>query len=367
MQVQFKAGVRRIWRETGSIQIGLSPRRGTVLDGLTPDDAALLERLREGFDPRQLESGRVPPGSSRALELVHLLTDAGLLTRRRSGRAALTRLGADADRLAGDASVWSLVCPDAGDGWELLAARRRRHVSIFGAGRLGTTLAATLANAGVGHITIFDERAHTATDVGVAGGARRGSTRQDVAREVIRRLGASVQPPPRSGARHKPDLVVLVENGVADAARAAGLVSSDIPHLSVVVGEDVVVVGPLVRPGHGPCLRCLDLHRTDRDPAWPSLVAQVLHPPPGTPEPEEAAVSVVAAGLAALQVLGHLDGVGRPAAASATLEIELPDGLVARRPWGVHPRCGCLWPMPSAHPGQQPATGTTAEVRTMER
>jgi hypothetical protein len=42
-------------------------------------------------------------------------------------------------------------------------------------------------------------------------------------------------------------------------------------------------------------------------------------------------------------VLALLDGLTTPAADGATLEIELPDGLVGRREWPAHPRCGCNW------------------------
>ena len=35
------------------------------------------------------------------------------------------------------------------------------------------------------------------------------------------------------------------------------------------------VVGPFVVPGTTACLRCVDAHRTDADPAWPLLVAAV--------------------------------------------------------------------------------------------
>jgi hypothetical protein len=94
-----------------------------------------------------------------------------------------------------------------------------------------------------------------------------------------------------------------------------------------------------VVPGDGPCLRCLDLHRADRDPAWPRVLAQLLARP--APVAGETASSLLAASLAALQVLAHLDGGARPAAVGATLEIELPGGLVSRRPWPVHPACGC--------------------------
>ncbi len=106
-----------------------------------------------------------------------------------------------------------------------------------------------------------------------------------------------------------------------------------------------MVVGPLVRPGHGPCLRCLDLHRGDRDPAWPSVLGQLLGPSSPGRQPEETALSALGAGLAGLQVLAHLDGAAEPAAAGATLESELPDGLIARRDWPAHPSCGCHWPL----------------------
>jgi hypothetical protein len=105
------------------------------------------------------------------------------------------------------------------------------------------------------------------------------------------------------------------------------------------VRGDVAVVGPLVVPGRTACLHCLYLHRCDRDSHWPVLSAQL------TTGPEEghcsAAVAAIAAGVAALQVLGHLDG-GEPEALSATLELGSPGRLVRRRSWQAHPRCGCL-------------------------
>jgi hypothetical protein len=153
--------------------------------------------------------------------------------------------------------------------------------------------------------------------------------------------------------------VVLVRAAAADSVAADRLLAADVPHLSVVVREAGLIVGPLVLPGAGPCLRCLDLHRTDRDPAWPRLLAQL----PGRPtpaDPGETASSRLGAALAALQVLGHLDGLAGtartartasgkeaptwPASVGATLEVDLPDGLVSRRPWPVHPACGCTWP-----------------------
>jgi hypothetical protein len=343
MHIHLKPALRRLWRDPGSVQIGLSLRRGAVVDGVTPDDARLLDELRDGVDPAESQG--------RDRELIDLLTCAGLVVPRGDGGAALSADDDAPGRWLPDAAVWSVVHGGTSDGWDVLAGRRAAHVVVRGAGRLGTTLAGTLAAAGIGRVSVEDERHVMATDLAPAGAQRRdlGRPRVEVAAEVVRRGGARAGPPdaglsPIRGPTSAPDVVVLVDHGAADAARADSLLSVDIPHLSVVVRDDDVVVGPLVRPGRGPCLRCLDLHRADRDPAWPSMLAQVLGPAPGTIEAEETAVTVLSAGLAALQVLAHVDGVSPPAAVGATLEVELPDGLVGRRLWPAHSRCGCHWP-----------------------
>ncbi|HET9656623.1 MAG TPA: hypothetical protein VFP72_14800, partial [Kineosporiaceae bacterium] len=147
MRLQIKPGLRQAWRGPGTVQIGLDPRRGTVLDGLTDADRDLLTALTTGCDAA---------AGGRARELVRLLADAGVLVDSRAGRAALARLGPARHRLTPDAQVWSVVHPGRGDGWDLLAARTARRVEIVGAGRTGTTLAATLASAGVGQVTVRD-------------------------------------------------------------------------------------------------------------------------------------------------------------------------------------------------------------------
>ncbi len=301
MHLQIKPGLRTTWRALDAVQIGLDPQHGTLLEGLTAADRSLVEQLAGGLDEAALPRG---PAAARARRLVALLSARDVLVTRRTGRAHLARLGAASQRLAPDAAVWGVVHRGEGDGWELLAARARRRVVVTGVGRLASELVQTLTAAGVGTVE-------------------------------------AAPPPPRPPSPGAPpDLVVLVRAAAADSLAADGLLAADVAHLAVVVREAGVVVGPLVLPGGGPCLRCLDLHRTDRDPGWPRLLAQL----PGRAGPADAGETASArlgAGLAALQVLTHLDGRARPAAVGATLEIDLPDGLVARRPWPVHPSCGC--------------------------
>jgi hypothetical protein len=317
VHLRIKSGLRQVWRESGSLQIGLS-RRGTVISGLGPAEVRLLERLGAGEGQPVEPEPAADAGTARDRELLDLLGEAGVLAGSSGGppEGLNPSLG---ERAEADRRVWSVVHGGPDDGWSVLGARATYRVLVCGAGRLAQLLAHTLVEAGIGQVL----------------GAPT--------------LAAGLAPP--QSLAEPLDAVVLVEHGVADAEAAGRLLSDDVPHLSVVVREDDVVVGPLVRPGLGPCLRCLDLQRGERDPAWPSILAQLIPPPepgrPGAPAqagPEETAVSQLAAGLAALQLLALLDGVEEPVAAGATLEIELPHGLIAHRTWPAHPACGCHWP-----------------------
>ncbi|RIQ26072.1 hypothetical protein DY240_10950, partial [Jiangella rhizosphaerae] len=139
----------------------------------------------------------------------------------------------------------------------------------------------------------------------------------------------------------EPSLAVLAPVGATGREEAADLVRHGIPHLFAQVVEVTGVVGPLVLPGRSSCLRCHDLHRTTRDPHWPLVLDQALRRPP--PEPAcDGALAAVVAGLAATQVLAHLDGFV-PAAVDGTIEVTLPAALPRRRSWTRHPRCGCGW------------------------
>jgi hypothetical protein len=358
VRLRLKPGFRRVWRDPGTLQIGLSRRRGAVVTGLTPQDAPLVEALRHGIDPSVPGALSAYGDPERGRALVRILGQRGVLSSAGPSTPGPGRLGPSAGRLAPDAAVWSVVHPRAGDGWHLLAARAGRRVVVHGAGRLGCSLAATLAAAGVGTVVVRDSGRVTAADLAPAGAGLPdlGRSRQAVGQDVVRRAGGHPHPVPGPGLPrrpppgrpssgsvsaigNRPDLVVLIDHGTADAGRADPLLSADVPHLVVVVTEDGVVVGPLVRPGRSPCLRCLDLHRQDRDPDWPTVLTD-FQAQDGD-EAEETASSGLAAGLATLQVLAHLDGFAVPAALGATLEVELPDGLIARRPWPLHPACGC--------------------------
>ncbi|WNB86133.1 ThiF family adenylyltransferase [Cellulomonas sp. ATA003] len=213
-------------------------------------------------------------------------------------------------------------------------------MGFLGAGRLALTAACVLASAGVGTLLLQDDAPVTTADLGVGGfGARDvGSPRAAAAARIMRDLAPQVRTSAPTAAH--PDVVVSVEHGVADAARARTMMSAEVVHLSVVVREADILVGPLVRPGASPCLRCVDLHRTAADPVWPVLAAQLAAAPRGRRPAEESVLAAVGGALAAGQVLAQLDG-RTPTAVGASLEIALPDAVPRLRRWAVHPECGC--------------------------
>ena len=327
--MRLRAGLRVLRRTATEVQVGTDPRWAVRLLDLTPTEADLLQSL----DPRtdltevaQLAAGRdVDPDRVRAL--VDALVGARLTS---DGPARAVLRGP----AAVDAAVWSLLRAD-GDGAGVVRARADRVVAVLGLGPTGLGIAVGLAAAGVGTLLVDDERPVRSTDVGVCGyrWADVGSVREHVAARLLRDVALHVS----TATDRTPDVVVLVEDDVADPGRGPVLVAGGITHFGVVVREADTVVGPFVVPGAGPCLRCLDLHRADADASWPTIVAQ-LHA--GGVADEAGPVAAVCAGLGTAAVLSHLDRAAG-LAPGATFEVALPDAVPRRRTWAVHPECGC--------------------------
>jgi len=116
-----------------------------------------------------------------------------------------------------------------------------------------------------------------------------------------------------------------------------------IPHLPLVVQGHRVQIGPLVTSGFGPCLSCLDLHRRDRDAAWPALLSQLASQGPLRPDKPvslESTLAAMTAGAAAMIIHTCLDG--QPVASGLAFELSLPWPTVQVRRWFPHPLCRCM-------------------------
>lgn len=129
--------------------------------------------------------------------------------------------------------------------------------------------------------------------------------------------------------------LVIVAARLVEPRHAAALVARDIAHLPVHLAGDRVEVGPLIVPGATACLACIHATRTDADPTWPALAAQLLgRAPVATAGPLLLEAAAIAARMLTSREL--------PAGAAVTLRADS-----ARRAWRVHrphPRCWCRVP-----------------------
>jgi hypothetical protein len=356
---KLKAGLRRVWRDAGTLQLGLDPAGAVVIGGLDPATAALVEGLDGTRDLAGVftAAGQLGIDASRAAAVLDLLTRSGVLDDAAADHRALGALEQlDRDRLAPDVAAASVVRPGDDGGVSVLARRRASTVSVHGAGRVGASVVNLLAAAGVGTLLVEDTGTTLLADCAPAGlrPDDAGARRQDAATRFLSGTYPSVRTRSHGRDGRAPDLALVTTLGPVDAALADGLVRNGTPHLFATVREGTGLVGPFVLPGRSSCRRCHDLHRSDRDPAWPSIAAQLAADRGGAAVPCDVVLATAVAAHAALQALAFLDleraeDIG-PAAASlplaldGTIEISQADGRVRRRSWSPHPLCGCAWP-----------------------
>ena len=106
---------------------------------------------------------------------------------------------------------------------------------------------------------------------------------------------------------------MLTDYLVADPRVVRELHDARVPHLPVRVRDGTGLVGPLVIPGVTSCLGCADLHRSDRDAAWPAVAAQLRD----TVGSADRATVLATAALALDQVRPRHQGRARDAASDA--------------------------------------------------
>lgn len=332
----LKSGLRRLNRGTGAVQFGIDPERAVVLVDL------------------DLPSGDLPTAHLQLPELAAHLGGAGVLEDAAAVCPGWRALPAGVrDRLEPDVASLSLLDPSLDGGKRMLSRRFAARVEIRGGGRVGASLAALLAAAGVGEVRVVDPMPTRPQDLAPAGlqpralGRPRGRAATPTplpSATVLAARRARRRPPglPRQRTRvPRPDLVILAADHGA-LPPADDLMAARIPHLVAQVQETSATVGPLVVPGRTSCLRCQDLTRADRDPGWPSVAAQLAVGPPEAGAACDVVLATTLACHAALQALTFLE-TGAAPVADGTLHLRLPDGMVRRRSWRAHPACDCSW------------------------
>lgn len=287
MRPTLRPGIHVLRRGSHDLQVGLDPGGALVLSG-TPPVRESLRLLTASADEREYDD----PATVELLSAHDLLVDdrdvkeplaAGGLSR--AAAAALTR---SAGSRAGDAA----------------RARRSCRVEVRGFGHpVGAGLPGRL-------------------------------------RSLLRAGGVGeVEGPPDCG--------VLVGVGEPERERVDGWTRAGTPYLLVRLAEGRAVVGPFVVPGSTACLRCVDAHCTDADPAWPLLVRQYADAssrdrPDGVTEPLDPLLATLALSWAARDLASYVEGA-RPSTWSATVTLHPGLTRLDTDRWPRHPGCGCSW------------------------
>ncbi len=296
---QIKPWLRPVGRRHGEVQFGILPD-AAVISGVTTAEVHLLGRL-DGSLSRAASfraATRAGVSSARWRTLLHLVDDLGLLVPA-PGTSSQERTAADTRH------------PDE----QLHPSPLRRlqpapHVLIDGVGPIPLSITALL----------------------LACGTR--VTQSGPAADLI--VAAPEQDPP--------DVAVLVGDRAIDPRRGDLWLAHGIPALPVLVTGPWAAVGPLVEGDpDSPCLWCLDLHRTDRDREWPTLMAQLVPEdqllvsgPVTGPDPDPALAHLVAGTVALLIQRVLLDERPPPA---ISVELSLPWPRMDHRRWARHPVC----------------------------
>jgi hypothetical protein len=302
--------LRPITRRPGEVQFGVL-EGGPIVSGVTPDEARLLARLDGTMPPDALGLVAKASGVSkrRWQVLLDLVVRLGLLEPGPVERSDTPPRGAARATAAG-----SLVLVDG----DCCFAHELRHL-------LGRP------SAGAASIVLSERPA-------AAGGVNWVDVREPADALEAGEAGDAAA-------------VVLVAELALDPRRGDLWLQRGVPHLPVVVSGSRALVGPWVDgTTASPCLWCLDLHRSDRDAAWPTVMTQVAGVPtssaaaPPDPRGGSAAqpssatgLSQLVAGAVAALVGQSLAGATPPAGVS--VDVSVPWPRLDHRRWRVHPRC----------------------------
>jgi len=196
-------------------------------------------------------------------------------------------------------------------------------------------------------------------DAGVVTGTARRRTRaasirihgrgplSDLLASALRCSGAHVSQSSRTHAGATADLAVLTDFLVSDPHVVRDLHAAGVPYLPVRVRDGVGLVGPLVIPGVTSCLECADLHRSDRDSAWPAVAAQLRDTVGSADRATVLATAALALNQVDRVVRAVTDGHATaqtpepPPTLNTTLEFDVNVGSIEARRWPRHPRCSC--------------------------
>ena len=332
-----------LWRDLNSLQIGSGQNR-VIFDSLSPAQERLIAALYRGIADKQLpqllnDLGVEADDGQHLVESLQPL----LLKKTKPTKSALSEefvSGAFAEIIRA-----SLL--NSADGATVLMERKFRTVHIDNLSAAGLALTLGLASAGVGRVVTHDQSLVENKDLGPSGYPTQLLGKAKV--EAVRALLASSPNQMRVVPGHKLtprnleaiDCAAIIAHEAIEPRRYVQWLNRDVPHLALSFEVDHATVSPLIVPGRGPCLFCLEQARVNQDPSWPVLASQLIT----TKERlDDSASRLFCAGVAIQKILGHLDSVGEFRQTEKELvgyRLNLSNGTIAEFRWPEHEACSC--------------------------
>lgn len=332
-----------LWRDLNSLQIG-SGRQRVILDSLSPAQERLIAALYRGIADKQLpqllndlgveaEDGRQMVDSLQPL----LLRD-----------TKPTKNSLSEEFVSGAfAEIIRASLLNSADGATVLMERKFRTVHIDDLSSAGLALTLGLASAGVGRVVTHDQSFVETKDLGPSGYPSQllGKTKVEAVKALLasspNQMG--VVPGHKLTPRNLEaiDCAAIIAHEAIEPRRYVQWLNRDVPHLALIFEVDQATVSPLIVPGRGPCLFCLEQARINSDPSWPVLASQLIT----TKERlDDTSSRLFCAGVAIQKILGHLDFVGEFRQTEKELvgyRLNLSNGSISEFRWPEHEACTC--------------------------
>jgi hypothetical protein len=332
-----------LWRDLESLQIGIGEQK-LVLNSLTPAQERLIGALYRGIADKHLPNLLDDLGVDQA-EGHRLVESLGplLLKDTKPSSDSLTE-----DFVAGAFSeIIRASLLSASDGATVLMARRFRTVHIDDLSGTGLALTLGLAAAGVGRLVTHDQSTVEAQDLGPSSYPSQLLGKPKI--QAVKQMLASSPNQMRvvSGQQltsrnlEAIDCAAIIAQNAIEPRRYVQWLNRDVPHLAITFDAHTASVSPLVVPGRGACLYCLEQARTDQDPSWPVLASQLVA---SNSRLDDSASRLFCAGLAVQKILSHLDDVGgftQTEKERVGYQLHLASGVVTEFRWAEHESCSC--------------------------
>lgn len=332
-----------LWRDLNSLQIG-SGNEKVIFNSLTPAQERLIAALYRGIADKQLpqimdELGVIERDGQNLVESLQPL----LLKNTPPLQQPLSE-----DFVAGAfAEIIRASLLNSSDGATVLMERKFRTVHIDDLSGAGLATALGLASAGVGRVVSHDQSLVEAKDLGPSA-----YPSQLLGKPKIQAISAllasspnqmSLVPGHKLTARNLEaiDLAVIIGQQVIEPRRYVQWLNRDVPHLAINFDVDSASVSPLIVPGRGPCLYCLEQARINEDASWPVVASQLVT---NQNRLDDSASRLFCAGLAIQKILAHLDDVGGFNPTENELvgyRLALASGAITELSWPEHEACSC--------------------------